>query len=104
MSLEECKIRELTGKELAETVWILSSSPKFLIQRKILVKELTVLYKYQIYTMGFSTNTNSVFIVFLKTEDFSISFSSIFNIIFHNFRARFVILHLLFVRLKEGTI
>ena len=33
--------------------------------------------------------------------DFSISFSSIFKIIFHNFRARIVIPHLLFVSLNK---
>ena len=58
----------------------------------------------QKYTLAFSSNTNLVFIVALKIACFSISFSSIFKIIFHNFRARTVILYLLFVSLKEGTI
>ena len=58
----------------------------------------------QKYTMAFSSNTNLVFIVALKIACFSISFSSIFKIIFHNFRARTVILYLLFISLKEGTI
>ena len=59
---------------------------------------------YQKYTIGFSSNTNLVFIVALKIAGFSISFSSIFKIIFHNFGARIVIRYLLFVSLKEGTI
>ena len=40
---------------------------------------------HQKYTMAFSSNTYLVFIVFLKIAGFSISFSSIFNIVFHNF-------------------
>ena len=59
---------------------------------------------HQKYTIAFSSNTNLVFIVALKIAGFSISFSSIFKIIFHNFGARIVILYLLFVSLKEGTI
>ena len=54
--------------------------------------------------MAFSSHTNLVFIVALKIPGFSISYSSIFKIIFHNFRACIVILHLLFVSLKEGKI
>ena len=56
------------------------------------------------YTMAFSSNTNLVLIVALKIAGFSITFSSVFKIIFHNFGARMVILYLLFVSLKEGTI
>ena len=55
----------------------------------------------QKYTMTFSSNTNLVFIVALKIACFSISFSSIFKIIFHG--ARIVIL-VFFVGLREGTI
>ena len=40
----------------------------------------------------------------LKIACFSISFSSIFKIILHNFGTRIFILHLLFVSLKKGTI
>ena len=58
----------------------------------------------QKYTMAFSSNTNLVFIVALKIACFSISFSSIFKIIFHNFGVRIVILYFFFVGLKEGTI
>ena len=58
----------------------------------------------QKYTMAFSSNTNLVFIVALKIACFSISFSSIFKIIFHNFGARIVILYFFFVGLREGTI
>ena len=58
----------------------------------------------QKYTMAFSSNTNLVFIVALKIACFSISFSSIFKIIFHNFGARIVILYFFFVGLKRGTI
>ena len=59
---------------------------------------------HQNYTIAFCSNTNLVFIVALKIAGFSISFSSIFKIIFHNFGARIVILYLLFVSLKEGTV
>ena len=59
---------------------------------------------HQKYTIAFSSNANLVFVVALKIAGFSISFSSIFKIIFHNFGARIVILYLLFVSLKEGTI
>ena len=55
----------------------------------------------QKYTMTFSSNTKLVFIVALKIACFSISFSSIFKIIFHG--ARIVIL-VFFVGLREGTI
>ena len=58
----------------------------------------------QKYTIAFSSNTNLVFIISSKITCFSISFSSIFKIIFHNFGVRIVILYLLFVSLKEGTI
>ena len=59
----------------------------------------------QKYTRTFTSNTNFiVFIVALKITCFSISFSSIFKIIFHIFGARIVILYLVFVSLKEGTI
>ena len=58
----------------------------------------------QKYTIAFSSNTNLVFIVALKTAYFSISFSSVFKIIFHNFGARIVILYLFFVSLKEDAI
>ena len=54
--------------------------------------------------MAFSSNTDFVFVVALKIAGFSIKFSSIFKIIFHNFGARIAILYLLFVNLKEGTI
>ena len=56
---------------------------------------------HQKYTIAFSSNTN---LVALKIACFSVSFSSIFKIIFHNFEARIVILYLLFARLKEDTI
>ena len=56
------------------------------------------------YTMAFSSNTNLVLIVALKIAGFSVKFSSVFKIIFHNFGARIVILYLVFVSLKEGTI
>ena len=58
----------------------------------------------QKYTMAFSSNTNLVFLVFLKIAGFSISFSSVFKIIFHNFGVRIIILYFLFVSLKEGAI
>ena len=58
----------------------------------------------QKYTVAFSSNTNLVFIVTLKIACFFISLPSIFKIIFHNFGALIVILYLLFVSLKEGTI
>ena len=53
------------------------------------------------YTMVFFTNL--VYIVALKIAGFT-RFSSMFKIIFHKFGARVVILYLLFVSLKEGTI
>ena len=56
---------------------------------------------HQKYTIAFSSNTN---LVALKIACFSVSFPSIFKIIFHNFEARIVILYLLFARLKEDTI
>ena len=57
----------------------------------------------QKYTIAaFSSNTN--FTVALKIACFSVSFCSIFKIIFHNFGAGVVILYLLFVSLKEDTI
>ena len=59
---------------------------------------------HQKYTIVFSSNTNLVFIVTLKIACFSIRFSSIFKITFHSFGARIVILYLVFVSLKEGTI
>ena len=59
---------------------------------------------HQKYTIAFSSNTNLVFIVPLKNAGFSMSFSFIFKIIFHNFGVRSVILYLVFVSLKEGTI
>ena len=59
---------------------------------------------YQRNTITFSSNTKLVFIALLKIASFSASFSSIFKIIFHNFGARIVILYLLFLSLKEGTI
>ena len=55
---------------------------------------------HQKYTMVFSRNTNLAFIVGLKIA----GFSSILKMIFHNFGACIVILYLLFVNLKEGTI
>ena len=55
------------------------------------------------YTTAFCSNTNLIFIVALKIACYSISFSSIFYIIFHNFGARIVILYLPFVISKEGT-
>ena len=57
----------------------------------------------QKYIIGFCSNTNLVFIVTLKILCFSTSFSSVFKIVFHNFRARTFILYLLFVSLKEGA-
>ena len=59
---------------------------------------------HQKYTVAFSSNTKLVLMVALKFACFSISFSPIFKIIFHNFRTRIVILYLLFVSLNEGTI
>ena len=58
----------------------------------------------QKYTIAFSSNTKLVFIVALNIAYFSISFSSVFKIIFHNFGARIVILYLFSVSLKEGAI
>ena len=58
----------------------------------------------QKYTMAFPSNTNIVFIVALKIACFSVSFPSILKKIFHNFGARIVVLYLVFVSLKEGTI
>ena len=56
---------------------------------------------HQKYTMAFSSsNVNLVFIVTLKITEFSISFSFILKIIFHNFGSRIVIMYLLFVSLK----
>ena len=55
-------------------------------------------------TIAFSSNTNLVFIIALKIACFSISFSFIFKVIFHNFGARIVILYLHFVTLTEDTI
>ena len=49
------------------------------------------------YTAAFCSNTNLIFIVALKIACSSISFSSIFYIIFH------VFLYLLFVISNEGT-
>ena len=54
--------------------------------------------------MAFSSITNLVFIVALKIAGLSISFHSIFKIIFPNFGPHIVILYLLCVSLKEGTI
>ena len=59
---------------------------------------------HQKYTMEFSSNTYLFFVVDLKIARFSISFSSLFNILFHNIGARAVILYLLFVSLKVDTI
>ena len=59
---------------------------------------------HQKYTIAFSSNTNLVFMVALTSVCFSISFYSIFKTIFHNFGARIVILYLLFVSLKKGTV
>ena len=58
----------------------------------------------QKYTIAFSSNTKLVFIVALNIAYFSISFSSVFKIIFHNFGALIVILYLFSVSLKEGAI
>ena len=58
----------------------------------------------QKFTIAFSSNTNLVFIVALKIACFSVSFSSICKIVFHNFGVRIFILYLLLVSLKEGTI
>ena len=55
---------------------------------------------YQKYTVAFSSNTNLVFIVVLKRA----GFSSLFKAIFPNFGAQNVILYLLSVSLKIGTI
>ena len=59
---------------------------------------------HQKYMMAFSSNNDLVFIVALKIAGFSISFCPIFKIIFCNIGACIVILYLLFVSLKEGTI
>ena len=59
---------------------------------------------HQKYTMVFSSNTNSVFIVALKIAGFSVSSSSLFKIIFHNLRAGIVVLYLRLVSSKEGKI
>ena len=59
---------------------------------------------HQKYTIVFFSNTNLIFKVALKFACFSISFSSIFKIIFHNFGVRIVILYLLFASLKDGTV
>ena len=59
---------------------------------------------HQKYTMVFSSNTNSVFIVALKIAGFSVSFSSLFKIIFHNLRAGIVVLYKRLVNSKEGKI
>ena len=66
-------------KSLASLSEIISS---FLF-RKFL--ELRVLNMHQKYRTAFSSNTNLVFTIVLKTAGFYISFSSIFKIIFHNF-------------------
>ena len=57
------------------------------------------LYMYQTYAMAFSSSTNLIFIIALTTA----SFSSILKAIFHNFGAHIVILYLLLISLKEGT-
>ena len=59
---------------------------------------------HQKYTVAFFGDTDLVFMVALKLAYFSINFSSIFKIIFNNFRARIAILYLLFASLKEGAI
>ena len=56
---------------------------------------------HQKYKMAFSSNTDLVFIVALKFAGFSVSFSSIFKMIFQNFRAHIVILPLLFFSLRK---
>ena len=55
---------------------------------------------HQKYTMVFPSNTNFVFVIALNIFGFSISFSSLFKILFHNFGARIVIVFLLLVSLK----
>ena len=94
VSLEEGKIRELTGKELVEDrVGLIIKSlvnlceiiSSFLFFVLCYVKELRVLYMHQKYMMAFSSNSKLVFIIILKIAGFYISFSSIFKIIFHNF-------------------
>ena len=63
-----------------------------------------VLFMHQKYTMALSSNNYLFFVVALKIAGISVSFSSSFKILFHNFGTRIVILYLLFVSLKEDTI
>ena len=50
---------------------------------------------HQKYTMGFSSSTNLVYIVASKIAGFSISLSSKFKKVVHNFEGCIVILYLL---------
>ena len=52
---------------------------------------------HQKYTIAFSSNTNLVFMVTLKFACFSISFSSIFKIIFHKGYFFFFFLRIIFL-------
>ena len=99
LSPEERKVREQTGKEVAED------------RVGLIIKSLVILFeiissfffrKFLLKSWGFYIWIKST--MQRSLECFSISFSSIFKIIFHNFGARIVILYLVFVSLKEGTI
>ena len=104
VSLQEGKIRQLTGKKLAENRAGLCIKSFSYLENSCCVKEVRVLYMHQKYLMVFSSNTSLVFIAILKIVAFSINFTSIVKIIFHNFVACIVILYLLFVSLMESTI
>ena len=88
VSLEEGKIRELTGKELVEDrVGLIIKSlvnlceiiSSFLFFVLCYVKELRVLYLHQKYTMAFSSNSKLVFIIILKSAGFYMFFFYIQN-------------------------
>ena len=57
---------------------------------------------HQKYTTAFSSNTNLVFIIALKTAEFSKNVSCIFQIIFQNFGARIVTLYWFFVSVVKN--
>ena len=58
----------------------------------------------QKYRIAFSSNTYLFFVVASKIAGFSISFYSLFSILFHTFGALIVILYLHYISLKEDTI
>ena len=66
------------------------------------VKGAKILFMHQKYTMAFCSNAYLFFVVVLKIAGFSASFSSLFNILFHN-GERIAIMYLLFVSLKDHT-